>query len=522
MTMSEASDLPYIIALARAGSSELAWDLFHAQRYDKRVDDPRCWSVLGRLLKDRASHVASGESRELYKKAAVAYQRSSELEPGTYSLINAASLRLLSGEPGEAAKLAVQVLGSLASNPEEADTPYWRAATGAEALLLLDRHEEAKQALAGAVAVAPEAWEDHASTLRQFTLILNAQGRDAGWLDVCRPPASLHFGGHMSFAAAGDQQEIKVQIAANLGQEKVGFGFGALAAGADIIVAEALLDHGAELHAILPGGPEAFAAVSVDPFGAEWRRRFDAVLARATEVRAVRPIGVAPDLETIALADEVAMGAAVMNARRLESRPVQLLIVAEDASRRTRDAWAESGWHQHILTAPREEPRPGADAPALRAGRRRLAVLAAAPDVSEASQGNGLPELAAAIAKLEAPAVGPYLSGTEATFAYDRPAEAAQAAAALRQAVPGMRIGGHYGAAESYRDPFTGGERIGGEAAAAAAGALASTLPGTVYVTEDFAAALTASGSHAPRTEFIGELEAHDGGAPVGLFVLKS
>jgi hypothetical protein len=105
---------------------------------------------------------------------------------------------------------------------------------------------------------------------------------------------------------------------------------------------------------------------------------------------------------------------------------------------------------------------------------------------------------------------------------YDTPAEAAQAAAALRKAVPGVRIGGHYGAAESYRDPFSGGERIGGDAAAAVAGALASTLPGTVYVTEDFAAALMASGSHAPRTEFIGELEAHDGGAPVGLFVLKS
>jgi hypothetical protein len=79
---------------------------------------------------------------------------------------------------------------------------------------------------------------------------------------------------------------------------------------------------------VLPGGAESFAALSVDPFGAEWRLRFDAVLAQAAEVRTVRPLGAAPDEAMIELADEVAMGAAVMNARRLESRPVQLVVVA--------------------------------------------------------------------------------------------------------------------------------------------------------------------------------------------------
>ena len=131
-----------------------------------------------------------------------------------------------------------------------------------------------------------------------------------------------------------------------LEEENVGFGFGALAAGADIIIAEALLARGAELHAVLPGGAEAFAAVSVDPFGKAWRRRFDAVLAMAETVRPVRPLGAAPDAAMIGLADEVAMGAALMNGRRLESSAVQLLVLdsaAETGQRRVRAGRARSG-----------------------------------------------------------------------------------------------------------------------------------------------------------------------------------
>jgi tetratricopeptide (TPR) repeat protein len=513
--------LASIVALARAGGLERAWELFNRAPAD--TGDPAAMAVLGRLLKDRARQTPDLEQRHaLYREAASAYAKAAQAQPSSYALINAATLFFLGGDTDSGTSGARRVLALLDENADEGETRYYRHATRSEALLLLGQTAEAKQALSNALATAPYAWEDQASTLRQFSLILEARGEDSFWLDAYRPPSSVHFAGHMSFRADGRTADLRGEIGAFLQREKVGFGFGALAAGADIIIAESLIDHGAELHAVLPGGADAFAAVSVDPFGAEWRRRFDAVLGRATEVRSVRPIGLAPNLETIALADEVAMGAAVMNARRLESRPVQLLVVAEDASRRARDAWAEAGWHQHILTAPREGPTPAEDVPATRAGWRRLAVLAAAPEATEASPAAGLPELAATIAALAAPIVSPYLFGSEAIFAYDTPAEATQAAAALRQAVPGVRIGGHYGAAESYRDPFSGGERIGGAAAAAVAGALASTLPGTVYVTEDFAAALMASGSHAPRTEFIGELETHDGGAPVGLFVLKS
>lgn len=482
--------------------------------------DPAARTVYGRLLKDLARRGTGDEKRRLFGRAAEAYRAASAAAPSSYALINAATLSMLAGSDEQARQLAGETIDLLDRAPEEAETPYYLSATRAEALLLLGREDQARSAFAQAMAIAPLAWEDHASTLRQFALILEAQGSDVGWLDAHRPPKSLHFGGHMSFAGGDRQEGLKGTIAALLDAEKVGFGFGAFAAGADIIIAEALLDHGAELHAVLPGGAEAFAAVSVDPFGAEWRRRFNAVLARAAEVRVVQPIGAAPDENTIAIADEVAMGAAVMNARRLESHAAQLLVVADSASQRARNAWADAGWAQHILAAPRDDEA-GAGAPSQSAPRsRRLALLAFAP-----APGTGFEEWLAGLPDAlgdAAAAVGPYLSGNAVLLGFAAVSDAARAAITLRSALPDTRIGGHYAAARVYRDPFSGRERVAAESAAAAEGALASALAGMAYVTDDFAAALVATGPRAPRSEYIGELEANDGAPPLGLFVLKS
>jgi hypothetical protein len=508
-----------IIALARAGAVDLAQAQFSASGLDQR-EDASTRALKGRLIKEQATRLTGRARRAAYRRAAEAYASAAAIQTATYPLINAASLFLLAGAKKRSRELACEALTSLEVSPDEPETPYYLHATRSEALLLLERQEEAQVALARAISNAPLAWEDHASTLRQFALILDAQGRDALWLNEHRPPASLHFGGHMSFAAAGQHAALRDEITTILAKEEIGFGFGALAAGADIIVAEALLEHGAELHAVLPGGAEAFAAVSVDPFGAEWRRRFDAVLARAAEVRAVRPLGAAPDANTIALADEVAMGVAVMNARRLESAAVQLLVVADSASQRARDAWADAGWRQHLVTAPREDVLPEVGRPPQR-GSRLLALLAVAPP-PEVHLGDWLDPLREALAALPRPSFGPYLEAAHVVLAYETPLAAAEAAAALRGARPEVRIGGHYTATQVFHDPFAGGERIGIDAAAAATGALASTLPCTTYVTEDFAAALVASGQLAPRTEFIGELDPPGGEPPIGLHVLKS
>ncbi|HEX8482423.1 MAG TPA: hypothetical protein VF650_11010 [Allosphingosinicella sp.] len=481
--------------------------------------------VKGRLLKDRARCATGEDKRRLFGQAAEAYAAASG-GVSTYGLINAATLARLAGSTEQSLRLAGEVLKRIEDRPDEPETPYYRGATRAEALLLLDREEEARAAFAEAVALAPRAWEDHASTLRQFALILAAQGQDAAWLDGHRPPRSLHFGGHMSFDPEVVRREhLDEKIASVLAEENVGFGYGALAAGADIIIAEALLERGAELHAVLPSGVEAFAAVSVDPFGEAWRRRFDAVLAAAETVRPVRPLGAAPDPAMIGLADEVAMGAALMNGRRLESSSVQLLVLdsaagsGSGASARSHDIWAAGGWRQRVLTAPREIRTDSSLS--LGGAGEALAVLAIG-----LAGGTALPqslaELRAWIARLPEPAFAPYLTEDRLILAYPAAGEAAQAAVRLLAEAGELRIGGHYGPASTFTDPFSGAVRIAPAATAAAAGALASAPPGTACVTDDFAAALAAAGPRRPASEYIGELDPPDGGPPVGLYALKS
>jgi hypothetical protein len=484
-----------VIALARAGAVDRAWDML----------------------------LAAGS-----EEAAAAYRRSAETEPATYPLINAASLSLLAGNPPGAASLAAEVLARIDANPDEPETPYYRAATRAEALLLLDREEEARAAFAEAVALAPEAWEDHASTLRQFALILGEQGLDSAWLDALRPPRSLHFGGHMAFRATRPRPALRRRIDEALAEEKVHFAYGALAAGADIIIAEAVLDRGAELHLILPGGAEAFAARSVDPWGAGWRRRFDSVLARAETVRPVRPIGAEPDSAAIALADEVAMGTALMNARRLESEAVQLLVVDDEggapaggrrrgATARAGSRWAESGWRQRLVVAPREESSTPGEPTAGGAVRRPLAILAVGQETEDPRR---LAALRTRLTEGPKAALAPYWAAGQVLVAYCRPGEAAEAG--LRLAGQGYCVGGSYAVSAPFADPFSGGERLPLAATASASAACASAPAGSACVTDDFAAALVASGPGAPAVEPVGELDPPDSGPPVGLYALRA
>src|SRR3954466_11094159 len=143
--------LSTIIALARAGALDHAWYQFSAAGYDAGDDDPAALTVKGRLLKDRALRASGDERRRFYLESAEAYRRAAALQPGTYPLINAATLSLLSGNRFQADEIAHEVLERIAREPEEPETPYWRAATEAEAWLILRVEDEARGALERAI-----------------------------------------------------------------------------------------------------------------------------------------------------------------------------------------------------------------------------------------------------------------------------------------------------------------------------------------------------------------------------------
>lgn len=321
--MAVSSILTPILALARAGAGAEARDAFAVAGLDRQAGEPAVLTLKGRLLKDSASAVTGGARGTLLLAAAEAYEAAARLTPATYPLINAATLSLLGGAPARASQLATETLALLDSGAHEPDTAYWLGATRAEAMLLLDREVEARAALREAIAGTPRAWEDHAVTLRQFRLILAEQGKSAAWLDACRPPATVHFAGPIGIAA--DDVRLEAAIDAVVAAIGRGMAIGALAAGFDIVAAERLVAAGAELHVMLPGTVDAFVAASVAPAGADWRARFDALLAAAASVETLDlPAGLSAGAAV--LAEEMALGCAVRNARSFGVDAVMLRV----------------------------------------------------------------------------------------------------------------------------------------------------------------------------------------------------
>jgi hypothetical protein len=330
--------LPLILSLARSGATYRAWNAFVSAGLDG-VAEVDALTLKGRLLKDRAKQAAGAERAALFAQSGAAYAQAATLRPDSYPLINAAAMALFAGDGASAASIARDVLTLVDGDRSQGETPYWREATRAEALLLLDRQPDAQASFQTAIACAPLAYEDHAVTLRQFAAILAATGDDGAWLDRHRPAPSLHFSGIMNLAS--DDAVATKAVHAAIADIGPGFGYGALAAGADIIAAEALLANGAELHIVLPSAAPEFCRTSVAPFGSEWVARFDALCDAAHSITLCNG-----DSETsragIALADYQAMGMAVATAALLETRAVALRIAPE---RRPAlgDPWLRSG-----------------------------------------------------------------------------------------------------------------------------------------------------------------------------------
>jgi len=382
------SSLPQILRTARAGSPARAWGLFVQGGWLEAAGDAKALTLKGRLLKDQAKSVsgaATGTDRlRLYGEAGEAYAASAKIEPGSYPLINAATLALLGGKGARAKALAQDVLNMLDENPLEAETPYWLAATRSEALLLLEQEAEARAALSDAIRKAPQAWEDHAATIGQFGLILSELGVDAGWLDRHLPPASLHFQGIMQLPA--DESGLRGKIDKWLAQKNIGFGYGALAAGADIVVAEALLARDAELHVILPCDKASFRAQSVAPFGGDWAGRFDVLIEKAETVDCFD--AAAPCDQAVRLCEAACMGLVRNNARNLQSEARALRIDRDGVSGKQRLVdWADSGGKADILIAAapdkmksREKIMLCGDSAILLAIRHGKSPLGASPD----------------------------------------------------------------------------------------------------------------------------------------------
>ena len=225
--------------------------------------------------------------RDLLRRAADLYETAAKQFGRFFTCINATTLRLLAGDVDRARELANEARRLVATDRASGSTDdYWQEATEAEAALIIGDIDAAAAALRVAVQIAGENYAAMAVTRRQLRLVCEAIGTDPGALDALTPPLVLYYSGHLidetqrpSRFPPDLESDVEQQIRAFVAERRIGFAYGSLASGADILVAEAVLDAGIRLEIVLPFDTDEFEAVSVAPAGASWAERFRSCLA---------------------------------------------------------------------------------------------------------------------------------------------------------------------------------------------------------------------------------------------------
>jgi hypothetical protein len=319
-----------VLALARAGATDRATAALASSGLEAAATGAppalqEDVAALGaRLAKDRALAAGGDERRRRAREAAERYEATYRRLGRSYTCINAATMWLVAGDATRSAELAEAARG-LAR--QEGGDPYWAAATEAEAALLLRDAGAATEALARAAA-ATDDLAALASTRRQLQLVCELQGLDLAALAPLAAPTVIHFGGHMigNRFRAEDEPAVATAIADHLERARVGFGFGSLACGADVLFAEALLARGAELHVVLPFAVEEFRQVSVARGGDTWLARFDRCLEAATTTTFSTTGGYLGDDALFNHCSRLAMGHALIRATFLAAAVEQVVV----------------------------------------------------------------------------------------------------------------------------------------------------------------------------------------------------
>lgn len=551
-----------VLCLARSGALERAQEDFVRYRLADATHDEDCLALGARLLKTRALELEGQAFRDMAVRSADHYARVFEETGGHYPAINAASMELLAGRREAARDWAKRVLEQCARDlPESAEEAYYQLASCAEAHLILGDAGAAHIALRCAIAKDPENYSAHVTTVRQMRLLLPELKLKAPWLDDLLPPRPAHFAGHLfeqggraGTVSSAAEHDLSARIDAALEAKGVGSIYGAVAAGADILFAEAGLRRGAELHVVLPVPVNVFIDASVRPLGGDWIRRCEDCLGAATSILEVTSDRMLLSELHLRFASEVAMGRARMRARILATDPVQILL--SDGRDKTRsfgtahDAriWAHAGLPQIVLPfdpALRFKPAGKLTTPTRsRSGFRQVMRAMLFLDVRGSSMihddrvpdfvSQVLRRLADACNALEPQPVHADSWGDGLFLAFETVTEAARAAHTLQQSFseidlaaldfPGelaLRIGGHYGPVHEGEDPLQKRPTLFGSQVALASRIEGRAMPGSIFISEAFAVVLELSNVSAFRSEYVGETQLDPNLPAVPLYSLR-
>jgi len=524
------------LAMARLGDPHAALRIYERNRVgDIGTED--AVALKGRLLKDLAVRASGNRQVELFRESSEAYQQANHLSDGYFSGINAATTSLLAGDEDSARNLAA----AIARRPDVAQPQnYFAAASGAEATLVRGDIEEAT-ALFAEARKRPDATPGNvASTARQVALIAGRlsipEEQHRRLLAAIRPSPVIHFCGHMFRAGWEVEEQLAAKIGAILDETEALIAYGPLACGADILIAEAILERGGELHAIMPFAEEDFLRTSVRLGGPGWEDRYIRARDAAASVTFATQIQHEDDDELFAYCSKLVMGLARLRAEIMQTEAFQLAVWDEKAPNGVAGTaadcaeWARQGGKTRIVSIPKERPALDAVIFAKPGNRPRWALrsilfadFAGFSRLEEDRLSQFLEVVMGRIAGVldrHADAVVTRNSWGDAVFAViTSPAQAAEIALQIQDelspkllqeiglpAEDGMRISLHHGPIFEHFDAVQGARTFYGTEVTVAARIEPRVPVGAIYTTQPFAAMIE-SVQNDLNFEYVGKMD---------------
>ncbi|MEZ5171789.1 MAG: adenylate/guanylate cyclase domain-containing protein [Acidimicrobiia bacterium] len=531
-----------VLALARSGSTELAEQRYAELGLDSAAEGTHLPPPLNedvpalhaRLAKDRA-WAATGESRSRHARtAAERYAAVFDATGGHFSAVNAATMFRVAGDTDRSAAFARRALDAAA---RAGAGSYWRHASAAEAHLLLEDIQEASRALHAAATSPDDAPARRATTHRQLRRVCEITGADPEVLAPVSNPAVLHVCGHRLRAGSDDEEFVRRGIEEALdGLERshggVGSAWGSLAAGGDILCAEALLERGVDSNVVLACSVDDFIAASVRPAGDAWVPRFERCLDHASSVVMATDDAFLGHDTLFEYAGHRAMGEAVLEADRLDA-PVAQLAVWDGSGADQRvgtgadvATWRSTGRTTHVVDPGDARVRGPSTFPAVGPDRVVRAMLFG--DIKGFSRLSE-PDLPVFFERVMGAVAGVLDDSASVLYrnswgdglyvVLDSAVGAARAALAMQDAVDsidadalglpadlGLRLGGHAGPVFAGHDPVRDEPTFFGAQVTRTARIEPRTPEGEVFVTDAFAALVRLEAPDDFTCEYVGHI----------------
>lgn len=355
------------LALVRSGSLGHAADIVQhllSTALDQTALYPDVLSLAGRIAKDQWAKSPDGAQKQYFgNMAALRYREAYDASHGaSYPGINAATMSVLTGQEDTGRSIARVVRDKCrAQQAAESQHDHWLLATLGEACLLLGEQDEALEYYRQAVQLSGTKIGDLASIRRQVQLLAKHIPVDAALLDLLRAPRVAMFSGHMLDAPGRAslrfppelEGAVRQAIMTSIQRLDIGYGYAAAACGADILFHECLVEHGGESHVILPFRQDDFIRISVAFAGESWVERFRAVLARATNVHYAVEEGYLGDDVLFEYNNALLKGMVLLHAAYLGAQSLGLFVL--EAASPALQGGAQDALHIWRQAGPRDE-----------------------------------------------------------------------------------------------------------------------------------------------------------------------